>query len=96
MTVYLGQKALLTESVSVVSSSCKQIGQKGMFRSKVCLYTSIHMCVPGQAGMKGQRPTSRRLPMLSPGRLQPQELPCTAVVFGCVKAPAPRAETPLA
>lgn len=56
----------------------------------------MHMRVPDQTGMKGQRPTSRRLPTPSPGHLQPQELPHAAVVFGCLKVPAPRAKTPLA
>lgn len=96
MTVNLGQKALLTESVSVVSPSCNEIGQKGMFRSKVYLCTSMHMRVLGQTGMKGRCLTPRRLLTLSPGCLQPQEVPHAAVVFGCLKTPAPRAETLLA
>lgn len=95
MTVSLEQRALLTESVSVMSPSCKQIGQKGMFSSKVYLCTSVRMCVPGQAGMKGQRRTSRRLRCRVLGTCSLRGSPA-AVVFGHLKVPAPRTETPLA
>lgn len=74
-----------------MSPSCKQICQKGVFSSEVCLCTSVHMCVPGQAGMKGQCPTSRRLPGTCSLRGSP-----AAVLFGRLKVPAPRTETPLA
>lgn len=43
------------------------------------------MHVPGQTGMKGQSLTSRKLLMLRPGCLQPQDIPGTAVVFRCLK-----------
>lgn len=87
---------MIVNLLSVMSPSCKQIGPKGMFRSKVCLCTSAHVCVPGQTGRKGQCPTSRRLPAPRPGRLQPQEVPRAAVVFEHLKVSAPRAKTPLA
>lgn len=95
MTVNLGQRALLTEPVSSWVHLANRLAKRVcMFRSEVYLCTSMHVRVPGQTGMKGQHPTSRRLPTLSPG--QPQEVAHAAVVFGCLKVPAPRAESLLA